>query len=275
MTSKHVPPSIASVSFSCPHCGAHAHQKWYQTYAKSIGDNGTPHRPTSDLLHWARFDSDASPQVRARIAADIERSMRGEVFIGVPDDVYKPGELTNVTVSSCYSCDRLSVWINDHVVYPPLRHGIEPNADLPQEVVRDYEEARSVVDLSPRGAAALLRLAIQKTCMLLGESGKNIDNDIASLVKKGLDARVQKALDIVRVIGNEAVHPGQMDLRDDRDTATELFRLVNLVADIMISQPKAIDAMYSGLPASKLKGIVDRDKPDAAAPGPAEGDKAI
>jgi hypothetical protein len=111
--------------------------------------------------------------------------------------------------------------------------------------------------------------------MLLGESGKNIDNDIASLVKKGLDARVQKALDIVRVIGNEAVHPGQMDLRDDRDTATELFRLVNLVADIMISQPKAIDAMYSGLPASKLKGIVDRDKPDAAAPGPAEGDKAI
>jgi hypothetical protein len=52
-------------------------------------------------------------------------------------------------------------------------------------------------------------------------------------------------------------------LRDDRDAATELFRLVNLIADIMISQPKAIDAMYIALPESKLKGIADRDKADA------------
>ena len=96
--------------------------------------------------------------------------------------------------------------------------------------------------------------------MEVGESGKNIDADIASLVKKGLDVRVQQALDIVRVIGNESVHPGQMDLRDDHDTVTELFRLVNLIADVMISQPKAIDAMYNALPASKLKGIENRDK---------------
>jgi len=93
----------------------------------------------------------------------------------------------------------------------------------------------------------------------LGEPGKNIDDDIASLVRKGLDPRVQQALDIVRVIGNESVHPGQMDLRDDANTVTELFRLVNLIADIMISQPKAIEAMYGALPASKLEGIKQRD----------------
>ena len=32
--------------------------------------------------------------------------------------------------------------------------------------------------------------------------------DIVSMVKRGLEEQVQKALDAVRVIGNNAVHPG-------------------------------------------------------------------
>lgn len=129
----------------------------------------------------------------------------------------------------------------------------------PPDVRADYEEAWSIVALSPRGAAALLRLCIQKLCEHLGEKGK-LDDAIAALVKKGLDARVQKALDIVRVIGNESVHPGQMDLRDDPDTATELFRLINLIVEVMISQPKHIETMYSGLPESRRQAIEKRDK---------------
>jgi hypothetical protein len=261
MSAKHVPPSISSVSFSCPHCGAHAHQTWYKACAKRIADNSTPDRPDVEQLELVRNDDKLPVEMREKLSIYFERCIGGEVFLGDRDNaVYKEQSLENVSVSGCYSCKRLAVWINDRVVYPPLRHGVEPNADLPEEVIRDYEEARSIVDLSQRGAAALLRLAIQKMCVVLGEPGKNIDDDIASLVKKGLDPRVQKALDIVRVIGNEAVHPGQIDLRDDRDTATELFSLVNLIADIMISQPKAIDALYDSLPTSKLKGITDRDK---------------
>jgi Domain of unknown function (DUF4145) len=49
---------------------------------------------------------------------------------------------------------------------------------------------------------------------------------VASLVRKGLSPVVQQALDAVRVIGNEAVHPETLDLKDDRDTATTLFGLV-------------------------------------------------
>jgi hypothetical protein len=146
------------------------------------------------------------------------------------------------------------------VLYPPLRVGIEPNVDLPPDILRDYDEARSILDASPRGAAALLRLAIQKLCAHLGEAGKNINDDIASLVKKGLDKRVQQALDIVRVVGNDAVHPGQIDLRDDRDAATKLFGLVNLIAEKMITEPKHVEALYGSLPEVKRQAIEKRDR---------------
>lgn len=71
----------------------------------------------------------------------------------------------------------------------------------------------------------------------------------------------QKALDVGRVIGNNAVHPGQIDLKDDRATAEKLFGLVNLIADIMVTQPKHIDAMFQGLPEGARKAIEKRDAP--------------
>lgn len=78
-------------------------------------------------------------------------------------------------------------------------------------------------------------------------------------MKKGLDERVQKSLDVVRVVGNNAVHPGQINLKDDRATAENLFILLNLVTEIMISQPKHVKSMYDSLPEAALKAIGKRD----------------
>ena len=135
-----------------------------------------------------------------------------------------------------------------------------PNQDLPDDIILDFEEARNIVNFSPRGAAALLRLAVQKLCKFLGETGKNIDDDIAGLVSKGLNPLVQKSLDIVRVIGNEAVHPGTIDLNDNKDTAIQLFGLINSIADQMITHPKTIETLYQQLPESKRNAIEDRNK---------------
>ena len=159
----------------------------------------------------------------------------------------------------CSHCDNFSVWVNEKMIYPDSTGIQPPNTDLEQDIIDDYLEAVSIVNKSPRGAVALLRLSIQKLCKQLGEKGKNINNDIASLVEKGLPETIQKALDIVRVIGNEAVHPGQIDLKDNQDVANKLFELINIIAHIMITQPKEISALYETLPEEKRDAIDTRD----------------
>lgn len=134
-----------------------------------------------------------------------------------------------------------------------------PHPDIPEELKEDYEEARGVLAKSPRSSAALLRLCIQKLCAVLGEKGKNINDDIAELVKKGLPVPIQQALDIVRVIGNEQVHPGELDVRDDPEIAGQLFELINLIVEDRIARPKQIQALYSRLPQGKRDAIAKRD----------------
>ena len=113
-----------------------------------------------------------------------------------------------------------------------------PNLDLSDDLKKDFEEARQIANLSPKGAAALLRLVIQKLCIQLGEPGKDINKDIGSLVKKRLPAAVQKALDIVRVVGNESVRPGRIGLNDNPAITSKLFELVNIIAAKMITELK-------------------------------------
>ena len=162
-------------------------------------------------------------------------------------------------VSQCDRCHYPTIWLGEQMIFPNSGGAEPPNPDLPADIKSDYEEARSILAASPRGSAALLRLAIQKLCSHLGQPGKNINADIAALVAKGLPPRVQEALDSVRVIGNEAVHPGTLDLRDNRAVAGALFKLVNFIATKLITEPNEISSIYGSLPSDKLDAIAKRD----------------
>lgn len=165
-----------------------------------------------------------------------------------------------LTFAHCEGCKKRSIWHDGNMIYPDSTGVVPPNADLSSEIQADYHEAASILNKSPRGAAALLRLCVQKLCKQLGESGENINADIASLVKKGLSSKVQQALDVVRVVGNNAVHPGELDLKDNRETAIQLFRLINLIAEKMITEPKEIDEIYTAVvPKAAKEAIKKRD----------------
>ena len=156
------------------------------------------------------------------------------------------------------------MWFEEKLIHPDSSTAPLPNGDMPEAICRDYEEARTIISRSPRGAAALFRLCIQKLCKFLGESWKNINDDIASLVAKGLSPLIQQSLDVVRVIGNESVHPGVMDLRDNGSIAVQLASLVNIIADAMITQPKAIQSLYAQLPDATRNQIAKRDNAASA-----------
>jgi len=165
-----------------------------------------------------------------------------------------------IEVARCEACERESIFVNATLTFPEESEAPDAARDLPDELKEDFEEARSIYRLSPRGAAALLRLVLQKLLPILGATKSDINAGIEELVAAGkIKSQIQQALDVVRVVGNESVHPGQMDIRDDRETAIALFRIINLVVETEITEPKRLAALYESLPQSKLDGIVDRD----------------
>ena len=124
---------------------------------------------------------------------------------------------------------------------------------MPEAVEDKYREAAEVVFLSPVSAAALLRLALQLLLMdVLGdESTGNIYKDIDALKNRQLDSSLITALDIIRITGNESVHPGTIDLNESKEDALYLFDLLNMICDQCYTQPRRMREMYEKLPEGK------------------------
>lgn len=223
---EYILPEFGQDAFNCPHCGTYSRQIWINYLLNGIS-LGTPAIQEIGLSNLKKIIS--------------ERTVR------------------NLCISFCEKCKAYVIWNNGIIVYPNKSIAPIPSKDTPKEILDDYKEASNIFEKSPRSSAALLRLVIQKLLVVLGEKGRNINDDIASLVSKGLPVRIQKALDIVRVVGNNAVHPGTIDINDNPKIAFALFNLVNLIIDFMITQPKEIDNLYSSLPQGALEAIQIRD----------------
>lgn len=242
--------------FNCPHpeCNVYAHQEWNR------------------IIHYSHSEVNSLPSYEERLLAPFNEPdwVRYSKEVGAsttaepqyPATNYMPTthEVEYASLSRCSHCKKYAIWIKDKMVYPVVSLAPLPSDDMPKDVKAEYMEAASIVEASPRASSALLRLALQKLMPYLGEKGKRIDEDIENLVKKGLPIEIQQSLDCVRVIGNESVHPGELDLKDDKETAYSLFSLLNFIIYDRITKPKEIGALYNKLPRKKLDGINNRDK---------------
>src|SRR6516165_7986757 len=125
---------------------------------------------------------------------------------------FRNRDVQNVSISYCFHCNQMCLWVYDQLVWPRRAGDPEPKLHAPPNVRRECEEATQTLEASPRGAAALLRLTIEKLCKELGVSGESAKDDIAFFVREDVDARVQKVLDAARIIESNAVPPGQIGL---------------------------------------------------------------
>jgi hypothetical protein len=241
-------PSYKRDKFKCPHCNVIAQQYWFD--AASAGK-----RVSIVIQHvFLNYRTKIKDYQQETIKYFIEENkanIEADIKSAIP---------SNFSIATCASCEEITLWIDSGLIYPKKTSLPQPNSDMDEDIKLLYHEAATIFVDSPKGATALLRLALQKLLKQLGESGENINNDIKELVSKGLSSKIQQALDIVRVVGNHAVHPGQIDLNDSTEIAMRLFQILNFIADEMITKPKELEVLYDNIiPETTKEHIKQRD----------------
>ena len=194
---RYVAPARDAESFTCPFCGVYAVQEWLPFVV------GYEHKGAVGGRAWSGIGHEAE----------------------------------DLAMSACGSCERSMLWLGDEPVWPPASSAPAPSQHMPDDVRADYDEAREVIDRSPRAAAALLRSSLRTLCRDLGQPGVDLGEDVEALVRGGLPFTVKLELESARVVGTQAVPPGKLDYNDDRKAALVLFALVNTVVDKMIAEP--------------------------------------
>lgn len=177
----------------------------------------------------------------------------------------------DVVAAICAKCGARSIWLYKakRMIHPTASSAPPCADDMPCDVRADYEEAAAVASVSPRAAAALLRLALQKLCVHLGQPGKNIHDDIRELAKNNvLPQMLIKVADTVRIAGNNAVHPGEMSAEDVDLIASKMFLMLNLIVVKGITEPQEMEALLQMVPegaraAAEAKDAVARQLPTA------------
>ena len=222
-------------TFRCHRCNTHAQQIWVQLRVGPLGEGLPIPNPNDGVFMGDGLHTDKA-------------------------------ETRKYYGSLCTCCDQYSIWAGApfdtpsqpiELVYPNEALAPPPSPDLPESVRQHYSEAATIAGLSHRAAAALLRVAVEELCRQVTDSNDKLANLIQSMVNDGLiDETTQHALGVVRVIGNSAVHPGQI-LTDDKPEHTRtLFDLVNLIAEATFTRKRKVQAMLNTLPENERQRIV-------------------
>ena len=265
------PPKYGYGSFDCPHCLVRAQHFWFSVCVSQISHFGLVHEMEKfnesksiykDNIEGFYEESEYFEREESIFEEDLNFN---HLYLSkdqieheeVKNTGFKSTE--NFKISECTNCQRLGLWKFDELIYPRFGN-IPRHPDMPSKVEEFFIEANKIFNESPRGAAALLRLALEELLKHLEIKGRDINEKIANLVESGIDSKIQKALDIVRVTGNQAVHPGLIDFNDNQEIALTLFEIVNHIVDEMITRKNNIKNFYDKLPKTALKAIKKRDE---------------
>lgn len=226
--SEYVAPTFKLDAYHCPHCGVYSYMKWSVLFTNV---------EEVDNMQYTHFLS-------ATCSCCSEQ---------------------NIWKVSNYVTPRHDLLLsarNGTIIYPDSSIVSEPSKDMPDDVKQDYIEAASIYQKSPRGAVALLRLGLQKLCIHLGGKGEKINDDLATLAKDEIiSKKLIKSADIIRIVGNNAVHPGTISDDDFDDVSFKLFKLTNMIVQQGITESREVDEIFSTMPENARKAAEDRDKP--------------
>ncbi len=229
MNNKFVEPEFDKNAFTCPYCQVLSQMEFVVPFRMQQRLHNDLYKLKQDIIK--RIDC-----LTENINNDINNITEFATFYGQYANAF--------AICQNPSCQKISIWIDEKMVYPKPRLTPLPNDDLPDDIKADYEEASLIVQDSPRGACVLLRLALQKLMIHL-DKDKNLDRVIKNLMQENIDEDLRKALDSVRVVGNSAAHPNELEIRDKPEIAFQLFKLINFIANEVLTSRKEIREFYN------------------------------
>lgn len=268
-------PIYGKSRFDCPYCDAFTQQDWWWLVASKAQQRG---EGVENLLPYelshagllekhqeifsAGFGQPVSVQTEHAAYSRIYATNILLSLMNLQPDTEGGTHYTavrNLMLSQCFSCKNTAVWEGNTLIYPQVSVVPAPNEDMPPHVTEVYNEAAAVSAHSARAAGALLRLCLELLLEHLGAKGGSLNAMIRSVVKKDSDASLQKAMDILRINGNESVHPAQIRETEEKGVDKVYFWLLTHLAKSLISDVKEIDELYETLPDNAKQQIEKRD----------------
>jgi hypothetical protein len=139
-------------------------------------------------------------------------------------------KMANLHVSNCHSCNGFALWVGGRLVFPT---SLDRTPELVEE---DIEEAAAILDKSPRGATALMRVCIQKLVPMLRDNDKELDDYISSLVRKGLEVEMQQSVEVLQILRKDSAQLNPLESQADRETALRFLDSLKVVLEQRMSK---------------------------------------
>lgn len=237
-------PARGRDAFRCPRCDAFAHQGWSELQIPREDERDT----------WAENFFDTSEPIPASKAATVPGTLPNVWGIeGAP--VHRPKG--SWAAAQCGRCGNYSVWRDDQLVFPHGGGGPAPHPEMSAGAKALYEEARSVVTLSPRAGAALARATLERVIRDLDPDAGKID--LASRIDRirpQVSLPLGKMLTVIRHAGNKSLHvedePDEVIVLILDPQQTEIvdliFESINGLVEELVARPRFIDEVYSRVP---------------------------
>jgi hypothetical protein len=231
--SEYIEPRLGAESFSCPHCNKVAHQDWYSLFLKpeNPADVGvvTPEAVDPGTSERAETHRGNIPELE-RFNERLKRHRLTYEYQKHPHPLKV--RMANLHISNCHGCNGFSLWVGGLPVFPTR---VDKTPELVEE---DVEEAAAVLNKFPRGATALMRVCIQKLVPLLEDNGKELNQRISSLVRKGLELEIQQAMDVLQVLRSGPLQPSQLESQADKETARRFLASLQEVLERRMSHDR-------------------------------------
>lgn len=157
------------------------------------------------------------------------------------DDSWETSAIFQIDMFSCPKCSKVSFVANGKGLLEDISIPLYPNSlakqfpdYIPQSIREDYEEAYSIINLSPKASATLARRCLQGMIRnFFGIVKPRLVDEINAL--QNLVPPTQwKAIDSLRSIGNIGAHMESdvnVIIDVDPDEAQKLLKLIELLID--------------------------------------------